>query len=92
MALRHGVSRTAQVIGVGYYSLQEHVAARDTTATRATPEAAYTLVEVPAALGAGGTPCVVEVEHADGAKLRIHVPTGATLDLLALVRAFREPR
>ena len=91
LAERHGVSRTAQAVGVSYYSLQDRLAARSVASRRAdagTP--ALTLIEVPAPAGVAAAGCSIEVEHPDGSNLRIHASAGATLDLAALVRAFRE--
>lgn len=91
LASRHGVSRTAQAVGVGYYSLQERLAARPAASSRtaaATP--ALTLIELPVPAGGSAAGCWIEIEHPDGAKLRIHASPGATLDLAALVQAFRE--
>lgn len=91
LAWRHGLSRTAQAVGVGYYSLQEHVALRQAAPPRAVDaKPALTLIEVPPPPGGGGASCLVEIEHPDGAKLRIQTSGGATLDVAALVRAFRE--
>ena len=92
LAARHGVSRTAQAVGVGYYSLQERLAARRATSSRtAAVTPALTLIEVPVpASGGSAAGCTIEIEHPDGAKLRIQASAGATLDLAALVRAFRE--
>ena len=90
LASRHGLSRTAQAVGVGYYSLQEHVAARRAAPQIVAAKPSLTLIEVPPPPGGGGASCLVEIEHPDGAKLRIQASAGATLDVAALVRAFRE--
>lgn len=89
LAERHGVSRIASALGVGYYSLRDRVLPRRPIEAGGVP--AVTLVEVPPPQG-GSVTCVVEVEHADGTAMRIHSAGVLAADLAALVRVFREPR
>lgn len=89
LAERHGVSRIASALGVGYYALRDRVLPRRPLKAGRAP--AVTLVEVPPPQGESVT-CVVEVEHADGTAMRIHSAGALAADLAVLVRVFREPR
>jgi hypothetical protein len=95
LAGRHGVSRTAQALRVGYYSLQERVAARrsaPTTAATVEQAKSPTFVELPtAAFGAAGE-CSIEIEKPCGTKLRVQLRGSQLPDLIALGRQFWESR
>jgi hypothetical protein len=87
LAVLHGVSRTADFLGVGYYALRDRVMARRPRQAGGSP--AVTLVEVPPPQ-VGSVTCVVEVEHKDGTAMRIHSSGAPAADLASLVRVFRE--
>lgn len=89
LAERHGVSRTASALGVGYYALHDRVVARRPMKAGVAP--AVTLVEVPPPQGGSAT-CVVEIEHADGTAMRIRSSGALAADLVSIVRVFRESR
>lgn len=93
LAARHGVSRTAQALRVGYYSLQERVEAR-ASSTSATVEKAMspTFVELPAAPCGAACECSIEIEKPCGTKLRVELRGPQLPDLAALGREFWESR
>jgi hypothetical protein len=81
----HGLSRTASVLGLDYYSLRKRVAARKSGST-SVPSAFIELSSLPSP-GASGE-CVVEFADSTGASLRIHLSGCQTPDLVALGRNF----
>jgi hypothetical protein len=95
LAARHGVSRTSQALRVGYYSLQERVAARGrASAASATVAKAMspTFVELPAAPLGAACECSLEFEKPCGTKLRVQLRGPQLPDLAALGREFWESR
>lgn len=99
LARRHGVSRTSQALRVGYYSLQERVAASVSTsvvptagAAMVTPTKSPAFVELTPAPFAAACECAIEFEKPCGAKLRVQVRGPQLPDLAALGRAFWESR
>lgn len=88
LATRHGVSRTARTVGVGYQQLRARIGGHGRAiAERPT----VTLVEVPPP-GSGGGTCVIEVTDGSGATMRIHAGSGVAVDVGSLVRIFRDRR
>jgi len=53
--------------------------------------ATNTFVELPPSLPASGCDCTLELEDADGSRMRLHLKTAAPPDLAALCRSFRNP-
>lgn len=100
LARRHGVSRTSQALRVGYYSLQERVAASASTsvaptagtAATVTPTKSPAFVELTTTPFAAACECAIEFEKPCGAKLRVQVRGPQLPDLAALGRAFWESR
>lgn len=91
LAGRLGVSRTATALQVGYYSLQERCERASCLVSRSEPSAAAAFVELPpGSFAAPTTECVIELEKASGARLRIRLPGTPTPDLVALSRSFWE--
>ncbi len=101
LADHHGVSRTASVLGLDYYSLKERVEAGSSGVTSVPSEfvegsvssdsasarpAFIELSSLPSP-GASGE-CVVEFADGTGASLRIHLSGCQTPDLVALGRSF----
>lgn len=80
IAQEHGVSRTAQTLRLNYHALKERLpAARLPQATSAFVE----LVPQPSGL----SPCTIELENGQGAKMKIHLARPEAVDLLALSRS-----
>jgi hypothetical protein len=83
LARGHGLNRTAQALGLDYYSLKKRLGAVQDAAE------APAFIEL---LGSGpgiGRECTIEVEGDRGARMRIRV-TGTELpDLAAITGAFR---
>ena len=99
----HGLSRTASVLGLDYYSLKKRVAAGNSGVTSVPSEFVEGSVSSDSASarpafielsslqvpspGASGE-CVVEFADGTGASLRIHLSGCQTPDLVALGRSF----
>ena len=89
MAGTYGLHRTAKVLRVNYYGLKKRVE-QDVAVTPGDSEAGVmaTFVEVASPLGSGSCEYTLELEDADGAKMRVHLKGGTTPDLAALSRSF----
>ena len=92
---RYGLSPTAQALGLDYNTLKRRVAAAGgEQASGSGPEgqAVATFVELAPPVSSGVTECIVELENAGEAKMRIHLKGVAAPDLAALSRSFWGPQ
>lgn len=89
MAGTYGSHRTAKVLRVNYYGLKKRVE-QEVAVTPGVPEvdAVAAFVELTSPLGTGCCEFTLELEGADGAKMRAHLKGGTTPDLAALSRSF----
>jgi hypothetical protein len=87
LARQHGVSRVAKLLRLDYYVLKDRA---DTLGRdkRGRAEAKPSFVEMPSFAAPLDSECVVELEHPDGARMRIQVKGGGALDLGVLSRIF----
>ena len=97
LAGKYRIHRTAKALRLDYYSLkkrgEQKAAAAGTVQEPAatasnTPAAGATFLELPAGAWAGSGECTLELEDADGAKLRVHLKGFEAPDLAALSRSF----
>jgi len=105
VALAHvcGIHRTSKTLRLEYYSLKKRVEkdlaarrGRPTSSAAAAPGAAevgspvgMTFLELPAGAWPVGGECTVELEEVGGAKMRIHLTSGPTCDVVtAISRVF----
>jgi hypothetical protein len=104
MAERYGVARTAGVLRLDYYRLKRRLDQKAAQGAEASPAAARTTflqlpapgpplpvlpaADPPASVPPATAECVVELEDATGAKMRIHLKGAQTFDLAALSRSF----
>jgi hypothetical protein len=90
LAGTYGIHRTAKALRVDYYSLKKRVeempAGTDSRAPAGAAGAAFLELPPPAWPGCGE--CTLELEDADGAKLRVRLKGFAAPDLAALGRSF----
>ena len=93
VARRHGVSRTAGVLKLEYYALNERLTqpspSGDAAGSAILPPSFVELAPGPFPLQ---SPCEIEFSDAFGSTLRIRLPAGHVPDLVALVRSCRESR
>ncbi len=91
LAGRYGVSRTARVLRLAYYSLQERVGqATGGSASSSPPLNSPAFLELAVPSGGGPGECLVEWEDAAGAKMRVHLKGIEVPGLVALSRSFWE--
>lgn len=81
-AAQYGLSRTALLLKLDYYSLQNHIE----DASSASTQAAF--IELAPAPLLAMNECSIEWEDVAGARLRVHLKGHGTPDLLALNRDF----
>jgi len=90
----YGLHRTAKALRVNYYALKERVEGEAASGVRDVPEGdGATFLELAAtglacSIPAGSCDCTLELEDADGAKMRVRLSGVATPDLVALSRSF----
>ena len=93
VARRHGVSRTAGVLKLEYYTLKERLTQPSPRSGAAgSPILPPSFVELPAGPQPTPSPCEIEFSDTFGSTLRIRLPAGHVPDLVALVRSCRESR
>lgn len=87
-----GVHPTARELGLDYYCLKKRVKIQQRASRRAPPSKSLgaSFLELPAAPGIGSSECVLELESAEGAKMRIRWKSGEAPDLASLSRSFWE--
>lgn len=92
MAGTYGIHRTAKVLQVDYYALKKRVE-QGTPATAGVPAASAmaAFVELAPSPAAGSCECILELEDAEGAKMRVYLKGFQTPDLPALSRSFWSP-
>ncbi len=90
LAAKYGIHQTAKALRVDYYALKKRVDGAPAVTASKLPEAAAgaRFLELPAAAWAGSGECTLELEDADGAKLRVHLKGFEAPDLAALSRSF----
>jgi hypothetical protein len=79
----HGVSRTATVLGVDYYSLQKRAGAAAAQGQSNAPA----FVELPSPIVVGKE-CRLELDNGAGATMRVHLVGYDAADVEALSRSF----
>ena len=83
LARIHGVSRTATVLGLDYYSVRKRVEAAVAKPQSETPS----FVELPSPIGVGKE-CRLELDNGAGATMRVHLVGYDAADVEALSRSF----
>jgi hypothetical protein len=89
VAGRHGIHRTAKALRVDYYSLKKRVEEEAACSRRLSEGGSVpTFVELACPAQAGCGECLVELEDAGGAKMRVQLKGIEAPDLVALSRSF----
>jgi hypothetical protein len=97
----YGIHRTAKALRVDYYALKKRVEQKAATASTQRKTAANasktpagvagaTFLELSAPVWSGCGECMLELENAGGAKMRVHLKGVEAPDLAALSRSFWE--
>lgn len=87
LAASYGVSRTAVLLGLDYYSLQRRTESQPSSAAPQQAVDTPAFIELPGSTLAPASECVLEFENAAGSKLRVHCKGAAIPDLVALGRS-----
>ena len=88
MAGIYGLHRTARALPVEYYSLKKHIE------LAAAPEGhrrATAFIELPPSMPIESCGVTLELEDAEGSKMRVDLKAAASPDLAALCRSFWNP-
>jgi hypothetical protein len=88
LAKRHGVNPTARVLRLDYAGLRRRAKNQDRPKQKRTAAVTPTFMEFIAPGAKAVTNCTVEVESAQGCKLRLELKAVATTELANLIRAF----
>ena len=83
LARDFGLNQTATVLKLDYYSLKRHVSEQ---ASESASTAAF--IELPSAPAVPANECIIELEDATGASMRVHLKGTDLPDVLALGRSF----
>jgi hypothetical protein len=83
LARTHGVSRTATVLGLDYYSVRKRVE----TAVAKPQVTASPFVELPSPVRVGKE-CRLELDNGTGATMRVHLVGYESADVEAVTRSF----
>jgi hypothetical protein len=88
LARRHGVNPTARALRLDYTGLRKRVEKQGRHKRKREVAAPPTFMEFIAPGAKAVTNCTVEVESAQGGKLRLELKAVATTELASLIRAF----
>ena len=83
LAADYGLNQTSKVLKLDYYSLKKRANLQPEK-----DESPSAFIELPSAVVADASECVIEFEDAAGASLRVHLKGAAPPDLQALGRSF----
>jgi hypothetical protein len=84
VASAHGVNQTARTLRLNHTALKKRLQAAGDRVRSQPPSATFVeLVPPPTGL----SPCTIELENAQGAKMKIQLASPETLDLVALSRS-----
>ncbi len=88
LAHEHGVSQTAQALGLDYYALKKRVEVESSVEVESKATAPVVeFLELPLAAASPSASCVVELEDGRGARLRVALEGTATREVEAVARA-----
>ena len=85
LARRQGVSRTARSLGLSYYSLQQRVESAAGPARKESPHPPSFVELVPSG-SASPSECSLELENAQGSRMKIQLKGAATGEISALTQ------
>jgi hypothetical protein len=88
MAGAYGVGQTAKTLRLDYYSLKKRVEQEAAFSAVPAEHTGATFLELAAPVRSGGGECILELEAAGGAKMRIHLKGVEAPDLAALSQSF----
>ncbi len=83
----HGVSKTAQALGLDYYALKKRVESAPEERSTIEPPSEIKFLELPLGVASGKPECVLEFEDGQGARLRVELQGAALAELETVARA-----
>ncbi len=83
----HGVSKTAQALGLDYYGLKKRLESSPAEGAVA-PLSGSGFVEIPLGRPIAGSECVFELEDSQGARLRVELKGAGPSEVASLARTF----
>lgn len=92
LALEHGLNKTAQALGLKYYSLKKHLdqmTAEEIIPAKAKPDFIELLPDV---MTPGSTECIIEWSDGGGSTLRMHIKGIELSQLASVAEVFRSGR
>lgn len=83
----HGVSKTAQVLGLDYYALKKRVESGAEERSAVEPSSEIKFLEIPLVAPSERPECILEFEDGQGARLRVELQGSALAELESVARA-----
>jgi hypothetical protein len=88
MAKSYGVNRTAQALRLDYYGLKKRVQQSKVAVADPPGKGAASFLELVPLPPAGACECILDLENAKGARMRVQLKSITMPDLAALSRSF----
>ena len=83
----HGVSKTAQALGLDYYALKKRVESAPKERPAVAPSSGVKFLEIPLGAASVRPECVLEFEDGQGARLRVELQGAALAELETVARS-----
>ena len=87
-AREHGVSKTAQALGLDYYGLRRRLESAPAAASAQPEERRFLEIALPSSVAPVAPECILELEDGQGSRLRVELKGAAPAELETLARAF----
>ncbi len=92
LARRHGLNRTADALGLKYYSLKKRIEAPVGGVSKAQEVPGEFVEFLPSPTAASGLACTIELDDGRGTTVRMHVKGIGMADLASFASAIRNGR
>jgi hypothetical protein len=92
LARQHGLNRTADALGLKYYSLKKRIEAPVVGVSKAREVPCEFVEFLPTAIAASSLACTIELDDGSGTTVRMHVKGICMADLASFASAFRNGR
>ena len=92
LARQHGLNRTADALGLKYYSLKMRIEAPVVGVSKAQETPCEFAEFLPSPIAASSLGCTIELDDGSGTTVRMHVRGICMVDLASFASAFRNDR
>jgi hypothetical protein len=92
LARQHGLNRTADALGLKYYSLKKRIEAPVVGVSKAQETPCEFVEFLPSPIAASSLACTIELDDGSGTTVRMHVRGIRMADLASFASAFRNDR